>query len=297
MDKYATGERREWGEWLSLQEISPEYNRIKKEEYNLYGINSWQWPEDKEMYNSALNILDIAKLNLTPRSSNGVYNDYTAKYVPLSVGGHTNLYSCTMIEYYKYIYGTKIDTVEHRYDYLPLIESDHRHDQPEAITGDRADDGTRDERLKNKIEEEYLKECLNRLPNRDRHHGLIVNRLLSDMRCHGTSIIGDIKYATDKAVAPINMLVCDRLYFPYLIKPDNPRLTPQDLEEIKYCEYCHEGSYYASEMWTVDYLKLRQHAKYDYYGYCTALLVMCTLLVNDNHWYSWREADYAASQN
>lgn len=60
---------------------------------------------------------------------------------------------------------------------------------------------------------------------------------------------------------------------------------------MKMCERVTDYAYKASEMWTIDYLKIRKIVDLDTSFFFTAIVVMATLLVNKK-WYDWREKDY-----
>ena len=60
---------------------------------------------------------------------------------------------------------------------------------------------------------------------------------------------------------------------------------------MEICGPHKSGFYKASEMWTIDHLKIRELIRLDDDGFFTALIVMYTLMVNGK-WYSWREKDY-----
>ena len=60
---------------------------------------------------------------------------------------------------------------------------------------------------------------------------------------------------------------------------------------MRICERLDGNYRRASEMWTIDYLKLRRRIQFDDSGFFTSILVMYTLMVNKT-WYNWRERDY-----
>lgn len=280
--------------WLNLSEVAPTYEHIMASETMLRrrkGLSSWQYPEASEAYGAARQVLEYAKLCLIPRSANGLYNNFTDEYTPFSVGAHTFLTLAVTLMEYKFLYGTRFTHTEYGYSWLVTTETILRHDIAEVLTRDIADNKARNEFLKNLTEEIFLGLFAKWSPYRDRAHESIIECLSSKMR-RRQSIPGRTTNLPDKATAIAECLICNKSGIPYLVDPDDPRLSEHDLEEISYCELSKDGLYYASEMWSVDYFKLRKRIDDDDYGYCTALLVMCTLLVHDNYWYSWREADY-----
>lgn len=280
--------------WPAPGPVYVNYELIMRQEILMNNLPG-QYPNAEEAYNSAKQILKIANLNLVPRSFNGRYNDYDKEYAPESVGGHTNLTLAIANRELRYLYGPNYAKTEDGYTHQEIAEAIQRHDQPEEKTGDTADDGNRDEYAKLKKEKEYLHDFSQLSPPREQLFEEKVGHLLYEMN-YKLSYTGRMLFSCDKVAADIITLAHDKAGIPLVVDPTDKALSKRDRAEIEICEYSLNGKCYASEMWATDYLKIRNLAKYDDYGYCTALLVMCTLLVNDNHWYSWREADYAASK-
>ena len=279
--------------WPAPGPVYVNFERIMYQEMLMNNFPS-QYVSAEEAYNSAKQILKTANLNLTLRSFNGRYNDYDKEYAPESVGGHANLTLAIANRELRYLYGPNYSKTEDGYTSQEITEAIQRHDQPEEETGDIADNGNRDERAKLEKEEEYLNDFSQLSPPREQLFEDRVNCLLHDMN-RKLSYTGRILFACDKVAADIIALAYDRAGFYLVVDPTDKTLSKRDRAEIEICEYSLNGKRYASEMWATDYFKIRNLARYDDYGYCTALLIMCTLLVNDNHWYSWREADYVAS--
>ena len=279
-------------EWPLLIKILGQYYYVMNKEAQL-SLTYWPYPQIEEIYGVARQIMDIAMLNLVPRSYNGRYNEFKGKYALESVGGHTNLVIAIINRFLRYEYwGNFQHTEKDQYDLMEITEAIQRHDQPELESGDWPDNGDRDETEKLRQEALYHKNFSQFSPERDEALEYRVSRLLNEMN-HQSSPTGRFIYVADKISADIITLAYDKVGLPLVMAPDSPHASERDRREMALCDYrLDDGSCYASEMWAVDYFKERNLVRFDEDGYLTALLVMCTLLVNNGEWYTWREADY-----
>lgn len=278
-------------DWPILtNEIKSEYHRIMKAEANIahhMWCHSWHYPYAAEMWGTAIQILDVARLSFVPRSYNKRYGLSRAKIAYESVGAHTYLALSIFNAWHNYEYGPYRE-LSHRYN---CEEALRRHDLPEIAIGDIPDAGERDESAKIAAERNYFESYSSFSPLSNKNIDEAVNKMLYDME-EKTSHLGRSIYVADKISALIITLACDKIGIPPKMKPSCKHASPRDRYEMSLCDYRIDGACYASEMWAIDYLKARLLNQYDDKGYYTALLVMCTLLVNGGEWYSWREADY-----
>ena len=104
--------------------------------------------------------------------------------------------------------------------------------------------------------------------------------------------MGCFAYSGDKTSAIVETLLLDAIGYPPRMKEDNPNASEIDILNMSICdERDEEGYCYASEMWTMGYLKTRHMDAYDETGIFTAIIVFATLLVR-HKWYNWRDKDY-----
>ncbi len=274
-----------------IDAIEDHYEKIMCEEMRLSkNKESWDYPDAEEIHGVAVQILDTAGLGLVPRSYNSRYGNYTEHFAPESVGAHTNLMLAIVARIIRYEYGTILDGIG-EYWFLEIYEAIQRHDQPEVATGDIPDNGDRNEDLKFQNELAYHRFFSKLSPKRDLGFEKSVMKILQEMNEKSTSL-GRLLFAADKAAALIVTLYYDRVGVRLAMPENNPLASTRDQAEMKKCDYRIDGACYASEMWAIDYFKSRSLIDYDETGYITALIVMCTLLVNSNEWYRWREKDY-----
>ena len=144
-------------DWPILtNEIKSEYYRIMKAEANIahrMWCHAWHYPYAAEMWGTAIQILDAARLSFVPRSYNKRYSLSNAKIVYESVGAHTFLALSIFNAWHNYEYGPYHEPT-HRYN---CEEALRRHDLPENATGDIPDAGERDESVKITTERNYFK--------------------------------------------------------------------------------------------------------------------------------------------
>ena len=261
--------------------------------------NFWDTVEPEEAYNTVLQIAGIAKAGTVIRSYHKCYHLTGVPMAFESVSAHTNLMLAMIDRALVYTYGAEIQCTEDGYTYREIMEAARRHDLPENVTGDIHDDGDRDEDAKIQAEQKFQREFSSLSPNREMDSEPKVLRLLIEME-EKSSPTGKLLYTADKAAAPIMALCYDDLKLPPLRYERDEFMTQRDRKEVKLCDRekvlsgnhrSVKKAYYASEMWTMDFLKMRELVQYDETGFFTALIVMYTLQVHD-HWYSWRETDY-----
>ena len=103
-------------------------------------------------------------------------------------------------------------------------------------------------------------------------------------------------HLADKAAALIITLCLDRESTQHLYK--SPQLSrkssycsDRDHAEMNICDYEENGCYRASEMWTIDFFKMRKISELDATFFYIAIIVMATLICH-GEWYNWRERDY-----
>ena len=276
--------------------IARRYSSIMLEEANLaekFG-NTWQLIDPKTIWGITLQIVEVAKSATIPRSYVKDYHISDNIRADESVSSHTNLVSTLMDRFWLYKYGSGVWHTEDSYDYRDIMEATRRHDLAENETGDTADNGERDEDAKVIAEHVYQREFGKYSPVEQYSTEKRVRRLLIEMEGK-TSPSGKALFAADKSGLICQALVYDLLgYAPYR-QASEIGVTERDLQEIDLCDYQISDitdAYYASEMWTMDYLKIRSLVQYDETGFFTAIVVMLTLIVRQS-WYLWREREYS----
>ena len=246
-----------------------------------------------EAQKTATRLIEVVANSFVRRGYNTKYHVSGCAVMSESVGAHTNLVGDIMRKYLCYEYGVFSTTVD-GYDFLTVLEAAGRHDLPENKTGDIPDDGNRDEVAKRATESEYLHWYSELAPSRDVYFEKGVARLLNEME-EKCSVTGRALYMADKISALIVTLylsACDNLTTPYITMNDRS-VSARDLKEIEIIRQADgdmnpRRHFKASEMWAVDYFVSREIEQYDDSGFFTALVVMTTLLLNDNKWYQWR---------
>lgn len=279
--------------WPTFDQVFGPYLRAIFEEAKIRQHPGWQCPVGEEIYKISIQLLRVAQLNLVPRSFCGVYDKFELNFTPESVGGHTNLVLSIVLRALRYIHGPEENWLsEEGYTLPEIIEAVMRHDQPEARYGDIADNGTRDEQLKHAREAAYLKKFASLSPRRDSAFECTVSLISKDMASRRTPT-GRLLFLADKAAAIIMALAYDKAGYELLFNPTSQEPSARDRAEIELCQYEKHCCSYASEMWTADYFAVRELVRYDDCGYITALLIMCTLLVN-GEWYAWHSEEVVA---
>ena len=275
--------------------IARQYYKIMAEEAKLSDQN-WDIVEAKEMFNTTLQIAEIAKSATVLRSY--VYFCNIASVdtqAHESDGAHTNLMSALIDRFWQYYYGPDAHYAEDGYSYRDLIEATRRHDLPENDTGDIPDNGNRDEYAKSFQEHGYQRQFAQLSPSRSTDSEKRIRRALLEMEGK-TSLSGKLLYIADKSAALIMALCYDSLGQPPYRSDTDPCITEREQQELGLCDYqvskVSSPACFTSEMWTMDYFQMRKLVQYDDTGFFTALIVMYTLQIH-NYWYSWREADYS----
>ena len=211
-----------------------------------------------------------------------------------SVSAHTNLVSVIVDRVLSYEYGPYFEKTEDNFTYREIMEVIRRHDLPENQTGDIPDNGTRDEKAKLSTERLYLRMFAEESPSREIDFEKRVKQLQYNME-EKIGFTGKLLYAADKVAAVLMVLCYDSQGLSPILNSRQPGLSKRESNEIRICTqktlskaetFCK-----ASEMWTVDYFKIRKLYQYDTTGLITAILIMYTITVNKK-WYDWREKDY-----
>lgn len=212
---------------------------------------------------------------------------------PETISAHTSIMRKLVDSFMSYTYGPELDSsvIPGGYTYREVVEAISRHDLPENDTGDTPDNDNRNEAEKNRIEAEWWKKYATYSLASDYLFDKHVNKLLSEM-VHRSTTMGRILYVADKLSAILSSLYLDKYdLHPPRMSPRSRHATLLDREEMSFCDHLDDKGYKASEMWTIDFLKLRKRVKYDDTGFFTAVLVVYTMMVNQK-WYTWRECDY-----
>lgn len=247
-----------------------------------------------EAQETAARLIEVVANSFVKRGYNEKYHVSGYAVMSESVGAHTNLVSDIIRKYLRYEYGDFTGLTSDGYDFLTVLEAVGRHDLPENKTGDIPDDGNRDEAAKKETEYQYLHWYSGLGPSRDANFEKGVAKLLHEME-EKCSVTGRALYMADKISALIVTLYlgsCDSLATPY-ITMDDRSATKRDLMEIEIIRQADgdmnpRRHFKAAEMWAVDYFISREIEQYDDNGFFTALVVMTTLLLNNNEWYQWR---------
>lgn len=242
---------------------------------------------------------EVIKNSLIPRAlSKRAYGGNEPKLVYESVAAHTNLMRELVDLYFAFIYGPNFEETYHPggFTYREYQKAITRHDLPENETGDTFDNNGRNEEKKLAHERGY-QERLSSIttPANSTTFDANVRRLLDEMATQ-SSEAGRILYTADKVSAILTCLYLDKLApitgkKPPMMSINSKYSTTNDLRAMRICERLNGNYRRASEMWTIDYLKLRRRVRFDDSGFFASILVMYTLMVNKT-WYNWRERDY-----
>ncbi len=275
----------------SIESLKKEYERIIEQERILFGPSESYIPlSSEEAYNTTYQILEIASSALVSRGYNRIYNITEENVAYESVSAHTNLGIALIDRFWMFIYGPDVFKTVDGYSYREVMEAFRRHDLPENIIGDIPDNGSRDDSRKAIAEQDYWQSFSECSPKREDKSEKKIAELLEDMEKRKTRT-GNMLYAADKISAIIITLCYDYHGISPQKSKHEPENSTRDLKAMTLCDFCEQDMCKASEMWTIDYLKLRKIVKFDQYGYFTSIMVMLTLIVNQK-WYNWREKDY-----
>ena len=264
------------------------YERIMDEESKITG-KYWSIPPVREVFKTNKQLEQIAESSSVLRSYNNRYDLTQDEYAYESVAAHTNLCMAMLDRCLSYMYGPDIDLPD-VYSYRELMEAIRRHDLPENEIGDIPDNGEAENSNKSIAEAAYFKAFSSYSPLREHFFEENVNRLLIEMD-NQSSFFGRLLYMTDKTSALFITLWHDKVERHPVMRPNSRRISGRDLSEMQMCDDKVNGGYRASEMWAIDYFRMRALEQYDDTGYFTALIVAYTLEVNDR-WYIWRQQDY-----
>ena len=183
------------------------------------------------------------------------------------------------------------------YSYREIIEAIRRHDLPENVIGDIPDNGNRNDQelaiIERKYQEQYSKYCTwNDVEFEENVLSLL------DQANEKDTFLGRFIYLADKISAILEVLSYDlanqanRSIRKPMMHISSKNASNYDKKEMEVCDYSKNGFRKASEMWTVDFFKIRKMPQYDDTGYFTAIVVIATLYVKGGQWYNWRYDDY-----
>lgn len=271
------------------QQNQVNFSRIMTKEAKL-AHKYWEIPPVSEIFKVIQQINEVAESSSILRSYNGRYNLTDDKYAYESVSAHTNLCYIILDRCLSYMYGPKMNLIPDGCTYRELMEAIRRHDLPENVIGDIPDNGGVNVAEKRSSEKRYFDAFSSYSPFREDNFERNVNRLLREMDFQ-SSLMGRVLYMADKTSAIIITLWHDSQNRHPLMMPNSDNISERDATEMRLCDKKINGGYRASEMWTIDFLKVRNLVQYDDTGYFTALIVAYTLQVN-GRWYKWRERDY-----
>lgn len=251
----------------------------------------------KEIYYMVWRLMEIAKSEFISRSYNSSYGLYQDKFVFESVAAHTNLMLGIVTHALDFYYGVGfgepnvgMNVTPDGYSYRDIIEAIHLHDLPENESGDIPDNGVRDEERKNRQEFDYCYKFINTYPSDDGRFRYNALNLLKNMQ-EKDSITGKMLFLSDKLAALFITLCLDDLGKSPMMSINSFYASERDKEEMLLCDYSCDGRHKASEMWALDFFKMRKIVEYDDTFFFTAIIVMATLAVN-GRWYNWRESEY-----
>ena len=282
-----------------------EYRRIMVEELKIINRYPSYIPERKdlgiikadEIESATWRLSEIAEASFIPRSYVAYYGISDEKYANESDGAHTNLVLALINEALDYYYGSDFGEPGSKwprtidgYTRREIVEAARLHDLPENIYGDIPDNGERDNVGKDREEADYFYKYTRSYAKYKTKFADNVMSLLLQMR-NPHSPTGRLLYMADKTAALLITLQYDVNNVPPLMDIDNPKATCRDKTEMQLCDYKENNKCRASEMWAIDFFKMRDICNQDEFGFFTAILVMRTLEINGK-WYSWREKDY-----
>lgn len=271
--------------------VIPEYHRIMSQERSI-NAKMWSIPDAAVIAQLVVQLEEYAKNAFVLRSYNYLYGLTEDSDAYESTGAHTNLMRAILDRALSYLYGPDLErnNIPGGYSYREIIEAVGRHDLPENLIGDQPDNGNRDEVAKIQAEHKYQNNFSNFSPTYEANFEKNVKKLLTEMETKSTEI-GKMLYLADKVSAIFIALAYDATGKPPRISSKSNAVSERDLEEMRICGNNNKNLYFASEMWTTDYLSVRKIVHFDNEGFFTALIVMYTLILK-NHWYAWREREY-----
>ena len=278
----------------SLADMFREYSRIMEAEsaYNPACKKLSTYASD--IYRDSKYLAEIARSCLLPRGWCANFGlGGSENFVNESVGAHTYLMSTLVDLFLRSEAGRDFirdGFTEDSYAYQEIMEAIRLHDLPENAIGDWLDNSTRDEAKKMALEDDWYTAFRDSYDYCQRGLYDEAVKILTDMRNkdHPT---GRLLFAADKYSLIIATLTCDWLGHSPSMKKDSPEAAGRDHEEMDYCDHREDGVFSASEMFTIDILRLRKLYQFDDTSYFTAILVMFTLMTK-GRWYDWRNKNY-----
>lgn len=272
---------------MKFEEIMQEYDRIMAKENELRSnLIPLANLEAGKVYRYVSRLIEVAKSSLVIRSYIEKYNLDDSPIAFESVSAHTNLVMAIAD-----IALVNKHFTEDTYSYREIMEAIRLHDLPENNTGDIPDNGNFDIEEKHVLEQEYYKKFFKNHQDENAQFTVNVKNLLTSME-KKDSPIGCLIYLADKIAAIFMTLFYDSIEYPAVINTRQSDLSIRDRKEMSLCDWHEDGFYRASEMWTLDFFRMRETWQFDHSGFFTAIIVMYTLMVNGK-WYSWREEDYS----
>lgn len=241
----------------------------------------------------------IVKSSFIPRCCATRYGPVSrGQVVYESVSAHTNLVKAIVDRTLSYYYGPYFDETEDHYTYREIMAAIERHDLPENIFGDYGDNGTRPNKELAAIEHVYQREFSRSSPAHETEFEAKVQKLYKEFELK-LGFTGQLIYCADKLAAILTALGYDAIGKPPVMANNYAGASKSEKYAMDICQHrdyhiSKAGEYYfcrASEIWTMDYFEFRRIYKYDQTGLLTAILIMETLIVNEE-WYTWREEKY-----
>lgn len=241
----------------------------------------------------------IIDSSFVPRCCTTRYGNFSPKQLaPESVSAHTNLVQIIVDRVLSHYYGPYFEKTNDGFTYREIMEVARRHDLPENIIGDIADNGNRKDKALARTENSYLHAFAKSSPAREADFEEKVRKLQCNMS-EKRGFSGRLLYAADKVSALLTTLRYDYKGSSPSMATTFESASAKEAKSMQLCEFRTQyngknGGYEtcrASEMWAIDYFKFRKLYQYDDTGIITAILIMESLIVNGK-WYAWREADY-----
>lgn len=274
-----------------VRTILKDYDQIMQNEAKLSN-KSWSLSnlELEKMYGITVQLLETVLSSRVLRSFYPVYDLSEDEFAKESVGAHTNLMVTLADRAFSAEYSRNPRVVPLERNYRALMEAARRHDLPENVIGDIPDNGNRDDKKKALEEAKYFEEYSELTVDYDKAFEEKVNELLISMAKKDTKE-GRLLYMSDKTAAILIVLAEDLAGNSPKMYWKSPKASENDRKNMEYCDYHENGSFKASEMWTVSFFVTREMSKFDDTGFFTAIIVIATLLVN-HKWYDWRKNQY-----
>ena len=105
------------------------------------------------------------------------------------------------------------------------------------------------------------------------------------------SLIGQFIYLASKTAEIITVLSYDKMGLKLRLRINSNMNSRRSRVMMRFCDYKKDGYCKVSELMIMDFFKVGRYQDYDRTGYFTSLIIMSTILVNDE-WYHWREKTY-----